>query len=198
MDRSEETHAVFISISRSHAIVFVLPKQVALDALHQQDLFIGQAFDNISPGRVPRKSWASHYHITLKNNKYYLEKRYDGDLEEWIRAGTTYFLGYTQLNEDQFDLLVTDILKNKFHEQYKLTVQDCLEFAKEVGRRVAVEENGMDSGQIERILGAMVVSDGSLELVEYSSRNSAPSGQSAASSYASSRRSDDLKQHGDL
>lgn len=191
---------VFISIRSDHARLFIVPQQPAMNLLRKDKVEIGEKFDSLDritqfrkTERIPDGSWACSYEITLIDDKYYLARSQDGDMSKWTRSSEkTYFVGYTRLGRDELDTVAIGVLLNNFQEKYKLTLQDCLEFAKRFSAKVAIHENNMSLKDIQSICSSIVVWNGQMSLVEYSSRNSEASGQTGASSYASSRRYNDF------
>lgn len=191
---SDELVAILsINDDAHHGMVYLFPKQQFFTLLQQENIAFGPLEVEASRFKTVQMGAAVAYrfHIVLSDeNKYFLSQKQLGQYKEWAtKCKRHFYCGATKLSLNELNQLAIMVAADR----YILTQKDCLEFAKEFCRRIAVHENDANEKRDLGFLKNITVFNkcGYRELEWSSRQNISGAGFSIGFSYASVRRSSD-------
>ena len=183
----EENKYVFINIYERHASIIVVNKTLFDDILFPP--IWGQMLDG--PSLEFQKDFKAdtihlkQYHVRMNKsgtNYYVTCDKYD---MLWLKKSRSFYVGESALAESFLNLLCLTVVSLRF----RLIMDDCLEFAKQFAKEIAVRENNIPEKRIHALFRTLSVSElYPSAKVKQASRNNPKSGLSVYISYFRSFR----------
>lgn len=176
--QTRKPNAVLVTIYKTHAVVLIIPARLCTKIFGLHPVVGAQADMN----RVDAESTVLYreetilmYHVHLTNHYKLGKKLYTSASTrsfDWGNAPKPYYFGHTKLPEQLLDVLALLCLHD-FKLKYRLTSQDCVEFAKKFASVIAKQENGSTDDQLSEICSELqALDENNLESSRKSERKS--------------------------